>query len=281
MAGGFLPSRTGRFRQTTAASQKLDEHLQQSIADLAPEPPPAVPASSAPPSTGSLGTGKTTMTNAASTALTVKDIMERHVKNMEQIHATQDDAKCDELPAGVDYVVFDGAVNSGVTQSVKWLQRAISNITVDGHIGDETLHAANGVHPEDLISSMCDQRRAFLKTLKNFPKFGKGWMTRVDSVEAFALGNRSHDIEPQERPLGGAKGKIADQVGPAVSPGTATTGTAASATAASIVHEIQTTLAPYSDTLSAIKYVLLAAALGGLAVTIYSTWKANHIRAVS
>lgn len=65
-------------------------------------------------------------------------------------------ARCDDLPDGVDYVVFDGAVNSGVAQSVKWLQRAISGIVVDGHAGDVTVTSANDDDPAHLITSICD-----------------------------------------------------------------------------------------------------------------------------
>ena len=34
-------------------------------------------------------------------------------------------ASCDHLPDGLDLVVFDTAVNSGVAQSVRWLQRSV------------------------------------------------------------------------------------------------------------------------------------------------------------
>src|SRR5574343_1137659 len=36
----------------------------------------------------------------------------------------RDAVRADELPESVGYAVFDGAVNSGVSQSVLWLQRA-------------------------------------------------------------------------------------------------------------------------------------------------------------
>ena len=40
-------------------------------------------------------------------------------------------ARLDKFPAGVSYVVFDGNVNSGVKQSVLWLQRALG-VNADG-----------------------------------------------------------------------------------------------------------------------------------------------------
>ena len=43
----------------------------------------------------------------------------------------------DNLPAGVDYCVFDTAVNSGAGRSIKLLQRSIG-VTEDGAIGNNT-----------------------------------------------------------------------------------------------------------------------------------------------
>ncbi len=46
--------------------------------------------------------------------------------------------RCDELPAGIDYVVFDAAVNSGPGRGVKWLQAAVG-AKQDGGWGQKRL----------------------------------------------------------------------------------------------------------------------------------------------
>jgi lysozyme family protein len=92
-----------------------------------------------------------------------------------------DAVKADELPPGVDYVVFDGAVNSGPSRSVKWLQQALG-VTVDGVIGPATLRAAATSTPGPLIDSICNRRLAFLQGLSTWPTFGKGWASRVAGV---------------------------------------------------------------------------------------------------
>ncbi|MBB3313627.1 lysozyme family protein [Rhizobium sp. BK196] len=113
-------------------------------------------------------------------------------------------AKCDKLRSGVSYVVFDGSVNSGVSQSVKWLQRALQGMglyqgAIDGVIGQGTLLAAASVNDDDaLIAAIIERRKAFLKALKTFSTFGKGWMARVAGVlavgQAWARGSVGPDI---------------------------------------------------------------------------------------
>lgn len=93
--------------------------------------------------------------------------------------------KADELPSGLDLVVFDGAVNSGPAQSAKWLQKALG-IKEDGVIGPITLVALQKVPVASVIDKVLDQRLAFLKSLPTWSRFGKGWEARVEDIRKLA-----------------------------------------------------------------------------------------------
>ena len=100
-----------------------------------------------------------------------------------------DKCRCDDLPNGVDYVVFDQAVNSGPGRSAKWLQQVIG-ATVDGGIGPKTIAAALQSVPEQVINEMCDERLAFLRRIKNgalWETFGRGWQHRVEDVRTHGI----------------------------------------------------------------------------------------------
>jgi lysozyme family protein len=84
-------------------------------------------------------------------------------------------ARCNDLPAGVDYAVFDFAVNSGVARSVMALQRAVG-VADDGKIGPITLKAVRGMDPQVLISRLCADRLSFLMRLSTWKTFGKSWV---------------------------------------------------------------------------------------------------------
>ena len=89
-----------------------------------------------------------------------------------------DAVKAEELPAAVRYVVFDAAVNSGVGQSAKWLQRACG-VVDDGAIGPKTLAAANGLNGDALRGKLLAQRLRFMSALSDWPAFGRGWARRI------------------------------------------------------------------------------------------------------
>lgn len=92
----------------------------------------------------------------------------------------------DELPAGLDYCLFDYAVNSGPGRAAKDLQRALG-VKVDGIVGLGTMTAVGAADDERLINDICDRRVRFLKSLRTWKTFGKGWESRVVGVRASAL----------------------------------------------------------------------------------------------
>ena len=97
-----------------------------------------------------------------------------------------DKIKGDDLPAGVDYVCFDLAVNSGVGRAAKTLQKAVG-VTADGAIGPATMAAVGTQNPRSLATEICEIRLSFLQSLPTFETFGKGWTRRVQEVEKVAF----------------------------------------------------------------------------------------------
>ena len=97
-----------------------------------------------------------------------------------------DTIKGDDLPEGVDYAVFDYAINSGPSRAAKALQSVLS-ITVDGQIGPATLRALETANPREVATAVCEARLAFLQSLPTYGTFGKGWSNRVSEVEKIAF----------------------------------------------------------------------------------------------
>ena len=98
------------------------------------------------------------------------------------------DGLCDDLVSGVDYCVFDIAVNSGRGRAVKLLQSCVG-ATPDGGYGPITIALVKKAEeePERLIELISAKRLEFMQSLKAFPVFGKGWSRRVAEVKEKAL----------------------------------------------------------------------------------------------
>lgn len=97
-----------------------------------------------------------------------------------------DKVRGDDLPSGLDLVAFDAAVNSGPARGARWLQQALG-VADDGKIGPATLARAHASYAPAVIERAVGFRLAFLKRLKTWPHFGKGWSRRVEAVRGYAL----------------------------------------------------------------------------------------------
>lgn len=142
-----------------------------------------------------------------------------------------DVVKADQLPDGLDYAVFDYAVNSGPERAAKHLQ-VVLGVAQDGLIGPATLAAANRQSADDVIKALCAKRMTFLRGLETWPTFGKGWERRVTGVrtEALALAGAPSTVPtPSPRPAPPAR-EQSPTAGTAVAAGGVVAALAAAAT---------------------------------------------------
>lgn len=74
----------------------------------------------------------------------------------------------DNLPVGVDLCLFDLAINSGPVRAHKVVY-------------------GKGAPPADQVRMICAARLRFLRSLRSWGQFGRGWSRRVKECEAAAL----------------------------------------------------------------------------------------------
>jgi lysozyme family protein len=90
------------------------------------------------------------------------------------------------LPLGVDYAVFDLAVNSGPNRAIRYLQLALG-LKDDGILGPLTMERVRNSNAAAVVANIMSRRVSFLRQLRTFQVFGRGWMARVNDVRKVAI----------------------------------------------------------------------------------------------
>lgn len=196
----------------------------------------------------------------------------------------------DQLPAGIDVVMLDGAANSGPYQCAKWLQRSLRMNDVDGHIGEATLAAVHA-HPDHdaLIADMLSRRLGMLQRLSTWADFGKGWSARIANVkqigQAWAMGSVGPTPVAAHMEGGAAKAYASDVALPAIDAQDATKGSLAGGSFAGLLQGAQNQIEPFIGTSDFVRNVYLALtlvgvaiAVGGVGYSLYAGWKAKRAR---
>ena len=123
----------------------------------------------------SYGISKRAYPNLDIKALTIKDAHSLYFRDY------WTPIKGDSLPDAIAIVMFDCAVNQGVSKAIKLLQRALK-LPDDGVIGPQTLTAANRADGKMLMVNFCAERACHYAGLDDFKIYGRGWMRRLFHV---------------------------------------------------------------------------------------------------
>ena len=180
--------------------------------------------------------------------------------------------RCDDLPAGVDYAVFDYGVNSGIGRSGKVLRRVLKLPDNSSAVNDAVIAAARAADPQAQIVAICAERLRFLQALRTWSVFGGGWGRRVAEVKDFALALAA-SVDPRVAAIALPQSPQTQKVGKGVVPvakgaqqGSAGAIVAAGAAAAQQAH--QTGMRP--PLVALLVVAVIAAAIG--------TWAFWHWR---
>lgn len=141
---------------------------------------------------GRVGKGKLVGTShgISAAAYPNEDIVNMTQERAEYLYKRDywDKCKCDYLPDCLSVAVFDFAINSGTDRAIKYLQKAITGITVDGIIGNQTIGAANRVPIRKVLKQYMDDRTDFIYRWAQNPKnkkFEQGIIKRIEKVRKF------------------------------------------------------------------------------------------------
>lgn len=231
-----------------------------------------------------------------SKGLDPRDVFKASETEVNEIYRRQywDAVKGDQLPSGVDLVVYDGAVNSGPKQSIKWLQAALNArmpeappCIVDGALGLVTMEALAADNDHDLlIAEICARRLGFLKRLATWGRFGKGWQARVTNVmkagQALATGSVGPAPVEVAEVGGGAKALETAIARPAISAGAGTATSGAGITLAGVsdaVNQAAGQASVLSDVSETLKWFFIVLTVFGILITlsaVYSNYRARH-----
>lgn len=123
---------------------------------------------------------------------TAQDVKNMSVDQAKAIYKSKywDILRCDDLPIGVDYSVFDLGVNSGIGRAGQFLRSALSLppfALKQFIVTDDVVVAALKSDPIELIKKINDMRMTFLKRLGTWSTFGRGWTRRVSEVTAISI----------------------------------------------------------------------------------------------
>lgn len=224
------------------------------------------------------GITQSTLANYRKTHVTAEDVKALGLSEAAAILDMQYWRKVwgDNLPKGIDYVLFDFAVNSGPAQAVKKAQELL-NMDRDGIMGAFTFNALSATDPEIFIRDYQSARLKYLKGLKIWSTFGNGWSTRVEHVLRASLAMLEKPVRlvaekaaPKEEPTAAIDGNAGAPPRETRVVSTPEGQTSITTIVGSIITSLGTAgamLTPYQD-ISYVKTILVGFAIIGAAVTL-------------